>query len=285
MIRKFISAVKFLTGHDQPGALLKVWPGDTFLVSYPKSGNTWLRFLVANLLRQDSPVSLQDADRMIPAVDGRAKRYFNGMSTPRIIKSHYPFLSKYKRVIYVVRDPRDVVMSQYHYQIKRGVLEPDAPLDRFVTSFLAGDVCPYGSWGENVGSWLAARRNTPNFLLLRYEDMLASIAHEATRVADFLGLELDRSTIVLAIERSTLESMRKLEKTEGNRWASTKGTRQDMSFFRSARTGEGLTVLPEECIARIEQAFGPLMLSLDYVLSSSHKASVHAPADLTVTPG
>jgi hypothetical protein len=81
-------------------------------------------------------------------------------------------------VIYVVRDPRDVIMSQYHYQIKRGVLEQNAPLDHFVSRFIKGEVCPYGSWGENVGSWTAIRRDDPNFLLLRYEDVTMSADSE-----------------------------------------------------------------------------------------------------------
>src|SRR6266478_1029434 len=175
MIKKFISAARFLTRRDSPGRLLKPLPDDTFLVSYPKSGNTWLRFLVANLVQPDPPVTLVGADLLIPAVDGQSKKHFNQMATPRIIKSHYPFLESCKRVVYVVRDPRDVVMSQYHYQIKRGVLAPGAPVDAFVDRFLEGGVCPYGSWWENVASWLAARSRDPQFLLVRYEDMQADI--------------------------------------------------------------------------------------------------------------
>jgi hypothetical protein len=94
--------------------------------------------------------------------------------------------------------------------------------------------------------------------------MLADPVAGAMRAANFLGLRLDTARIAQAVERSSLESMRKVEKSEGKKWASTAGTRQDMSFFRSAKAGEGRATLSCESIERIERAWGPLMQSLDY---------------------
>jgi hypothetical protein len=280
MFKQFVSAVKILTRQVQPGMTLKVRPDDTFLVSYPKSGNTWMRFLIANLLQPDPPVGLLEADCIIPSVDGKAKRFFDAMKSPRVIKSHFSFIPAYKRVIYVVRDPRDVIMSQYHYQIKRGVLEQNAPLDHFVSRFIKGEVCPYGSWGENVGSWTAIRRDDPNFLLLRYEDMLANVSAGAARISDFLGLPGDSNRIALAVERSSVDNMRKVEKSEGKKWESTKGTRQDISFFRSAKSGEGRAALSRESIANLEKAWGPLMRSLNYTVATPEPLSALEPASM-----
>jgi sulfotransferase family protein len=280
MFKQFVSAVKILTRQVQPGMTLKVRPDDTFLVSYPKSGNTWMRFLIANLLQPDPPVGLLDADCLIPSVDGKPKKFFDAMKSPRVIKSHFSFIPAYKRVIYVVRDPRDVIMSQYHYQIKRGVLEQSASLDDFVSRFIKGEVCPYGSWGENVGSWTATRRDDPNFLLLRYEDMLANVSAGAARISDFLGLPSDSNRIALAVERSSVDNMRKVEKSEGKKWESTKGTRQDISFFRSAKSGEGRAALSRESIAGLERAWGPLMRSLNYVVTTAEPRSALEPASM-----
>jgi Sulfotransferase domain len=268
MINKIISVAKFVTRRDSPGRLLKTWPDDVFLVSYPKSGNTWLRFLVANLIQTDPPVGLVGADLLIPAADGQSKKYFAEMARPRIIKSHYAFQETYKRVIYVVRDPRDVVMSQYHYQIKRGVLQAGAPVEVFVERFLKGEVCPYASWFENVSSWLATRSHDPEFLLLRYEDMQADILKQTLRITGFIGMEPDPDRLATAIERSSAKRMRELEKQEGNKWGSTKGTRQDMFFVRSATSGEGRATLPPMCLEQIEGAWGPLMSSLGYHLET-----------------
>ena len=100
------------------------------------------------------------------------------MPRPRIIKSHQYFHPNYKRVIYVVRDPRDVALSQFHFHRKRKLIEDDYPIEKFVTRFVAGQTGPYGSWGDNVASWLSTRHNRPGFLLLRYEDMLEDAARE-----------------------------------------------------------------------------------------------------------
>jgi hypothetical protein len=280
MFKQFLSAAKILTRQVQPGMSLKVRSDDTFLVSYPKSGNTWMRFLIANLLQQDPSVGLLDADSLIPSVDAKSKRFFDEMKSPRVIKSHFSFIPAYKRVIYVVRDPRDVVMSQYHYQIKRGVLEQGSSLDTFVTRFLNGEVCPYGSWGDNVGSWTITRRHDVNFLLLRYEDMLSDVTSGAARISAFLGLSQDANRIATAVERSSLENMRKVEKAEGAKWDSTKGTRQDISFFRSAKSGEGRATLSRQSVERIEEAWGPLMQSVGYAVSGLNPVATLSPAPI-----
>jgi len=277
MIDKLVSAARYFTNRDVPGPGLTVNSDDTFLVSYPKSGNTWIRFLVANFVYPEAGVTLLSADRLIPNVDGQSKKYFKQMPRPRIIKSHYPFQHAYKRVIYVVRDPRDVVLSQYHYQIKRGVLPVGAPIEPFVTRFLAGEVCPYGSWGENVSSWLAARRKNPDFVLIRYEDLLRQTGAELARMAELLKIEPTPDRIALAVERSTADRMRQLEKAEGSQWASTKGTRQDMSFIRAAKDRQWKTALPQDCVAQIENAWGEGMESLGYSKNVGESAEPFAP--------
>jgi hypothetical protein len=277
MIDKLVSAARYFTNRDVPGPGLRVDSDDTFLVSYPKSGNTWIRFLVANFVCPEAGVTLLSADRLIPNVDGQSKKYFKEMPRPRIIKSHYPFQHAYKRVIYVVRDPRDVVLSQYHYQIKRGVLPVGAPIEPFVSAFLAGEVCPYASWGENVSSWLAARRKNPDFVLIRYEDLLRQTSVELARMAKLLKIEPTPDRIALAVERSTADRMRQLEKVEGSRWASTKGTRQDMSFIRAAKDRQWKTGLPQDCVAQIENAWGDWMESLGYTENVGQDAGLPAP--------
>jgi hypothetical protein len=99
--------------------------------------------------------------------------------------------------------------------------------------------------------------------------MLADVTSGASQISAFLGLGRDANRVATAVERSSLENMRKVEKAEGARWDSTKGTRQDISFFRSAKSGEGRGTLSRESIDRIERAWGPLMQSLGYAVSSA----------------
>ena len=65
---------------------------------------------------------------------------------------------------------------------------------------------------------------------------------------------------------SSADRMRQLEKAEANLWISTKNTRQDIAFVRSASKGDWKVRLPENLVAQIESAWGPLMKMLKYEL-------------------
>lgn len=251
-------------GLHSPGRNLAVFPDDTFLVSFPKSGNTWARFLIANLVRPNETIDFSNVNSVIPGPEVTRNRDLMRIPRPRIIKSHQYFDPRYKQVIYIVRDPRDVVVSQYHFQRKRKIVADGFPLSDFVSKFLAGETCFYGSWGEHVGSWLATRRGQPGFLLLRYEDMVSDSARELARVASFLGRACTNEEIDQAVQRSSADTMRQLEKSQSQLFTSTKDTRKDIPFVRAAKAGGWRTALSEESAARIEEAWGHLISWLGY---------------------
>jgi hypothetical protein len=268
MKRHVVSGVKKVFGLHHPGRTLVIFPDDVFLVSFPKSGNTWSRFLVANLLYPRQPATFANIHRLIPEPASTTKRHFDHMPRPRIIKSHECFDPRYPRVIYIVRDPRDVAVSQYHYHRKLMKIGDDSPIETFVTRFLAGETCPHGSWGQNVVTWLATREGDPRFLLLRYEDMIADTARELTKIAAFLGVSGGPQQIALAVKRSSAAQMRKLEQAQTDDCSLTKGSRKDLSFVRAAASGGWRSELPASVVAKIEAAWGPLMRHLGYELSS-----------------
>ncbi|HYU45811.1 MAG TPA: sulfotransferase domain-containing protein [Terriglobales bacterium] len=267
MIRYVVVGVKRAFGFQVPGRRLAVLPDDILLASYPKSGNTWTRFLIANLVFPDQTVDFGNLHQFVldPAVT--PQRDFRRAPRPRIVKTHGSFDPRYRRVICVVRDPRDVALSQYHYLRKLRKIDDKFPLDSFIDRFLAGQLKrELGSWGENVGSWVAARHRHPGFLLLRYEDLLAETARELTRVAHFGGFPADPERVSQAVERSSADRMRKSEKEQGERSMLIKDSRQDIPFVRSAKSGGWRSDLPESQVARIEAAWGGIMACLGYEL-------------------
>ena len=267
MFKQFVSAAKILTRQVQPGMSLKVRPDDTFLVSYPKSGNTWMRFLIANLLQQDPPVGLLDADSLIPSVDAKSKRFFDEMKSPRVIKSHFCFDPRYPKVIYIVRDPRDVVISEYHYQRKTRRISDDYTLEEYVPRFLMGKTWPEnGSWAQHVATWVTARESDPGFLLIRYETLLASTTHELARMASFLGVSVTSQRLSEVVERSSADRMRTLEALQSEQSSLMKGSRKDIAFVRSAKSGGWKSDLTEPMVAKIEAAWSPIMRYLGYEL-------------------
>src|SRR6202051_2540837 len=266
MMQRLIHGMQGARGLHHPGRNLEVWPDDVFILSFPKSGNTWIRFLIANLVYPETPADFSNINRLTPDPEALSKREMAKMPRQRILKRHQYFDPRYKRVIYVVRDPRDVALSQFHFHRKRGLIEDGYPPEKFVARFVAGETSPYGSWGENVASWLATRENRPGFLLLRYEDMLEDAARELNKVASFLEIPPDAERIANAVRRSAAEEMRKLEKTQWRLWSSIKGTRQDVPFVRAAKSGGWRTDLPEAAVAQLEAAWGHLMKHLGYEL-------------------
>jgi Sulfotransferase domain len=264
MIHKLIYGMKLLLGRDTPGRNLTVREDDVFISSYPKSGNTWTRFLVANLIHPQEAVTFLNIDHIVPDPDLRSRNFLKNCPRPRVMKSHHPFDPRYKRVICIVRDPRDVALSQYHFQIKRGLIKTGHPMEEFVQRFVAGETNEYGSWGQNVGSWLIARHHTPGFLLLRYEDLKERPEEGLAQIAGLLGLEVDGGQLARAVELSSADRMRKLEKLQAGKWASTRETRKDLAFVRSAVAGEWKSGLPHDAVAQIERAWGHIMRVLGY---------------------
>src|SRR5258707_14687106 len=260
MIYGIRRVLKYALGRDIAGRTLAVRPDDSFIVSYPRSGNTWTRFLVANLIHPEQPATFANIERLIPDWEGMSSRYVKRVPRPRIIKSHEYFDPRYKKVVYIVRDPRDVALSYYDFSRKYRQIEDSYPLTSFVHDFVAGSLSSFdwGTWGENVSSWFYTRNGRTDFLLLRYEDMLSNTAGELGKVARFLGIDATRERLTAAIERSSADRMRNLEATQGDKWVSTKDKRSDIPFVRTASSGLWKEKLPASSIAEIESAWGSL---------------------------
>lgn len=268
MIKHLIAAGKHFMGLHYPGRNLDVFPDDIFLVSYPKSGNTWTRFLVANLVHPEKNPDFANINDLIPDPEAVSKKDLERATRPRIIKSHQYFDPRYQKVIYIVRDPRDVVLSEYYFDIKRRAIADDYPLQKFVSRFVRGELNhPYGTWGENAASWFYARGRDPRFLLVRYESLQSNVMEEMQRIADFLGLAANRQSLAFAVEQSSANRMRELEQRQSHLWSSTRETRRDRPFVRAAKSGGWKAELPESAIAEIESKWGTLMREMNYELA------------------
>ncbi|MGO8793595.1 MAG: sulfotransferase domain-containing protein [Candidatus Sulfotelmatobacter sp.] len=278
MLRQIKYAVKYALGLDRAGRNYTVYADDTFLVSYPKSGNTWVRFLLANLLHPEETVGFSNINRLLPAPGVSSKRFLRKLPRPRILKSHEAFDVRFRKVIYLVRDPRDVAVSEYHFDLKKRYIDSTVSLEQFVKRFIAGQTAGYGSWWEHAAGWIAARHGSPGFLLVRYEDLLADSEGETARIAEFLGIQASPERLRGAVERSSADRMRKLEKQQADRWTGTRDTRQDIPFVRAATAGGWRRDLPAPLVEEIETAWAPLLNFLGYELVSRQSDSTVIPA-------
>lgn len=268
MIYGIKAITKFFLGIDKADRNFAVYLDDTFLVSYPRSGNTWTRFLIANLVYPEKNVSFANIESLIPDTASQSNRALKRTPRPRIIKTHQYFDHRYPKTIYIVRDPRDIALSYYDFQRRSRQIEDGYELERYVDDFVSGRLssADWGTWAENVASWIFTRGQRKEFLLLRYEDMIKDPASELARIAAFLGVEPSTAELHKAIELSSADRMRKLEKLEALQWIGTRNHRKDIPFVGKARSGGWRTSLPERSVHQIESAWGELMTVLGYEL-------------------
>lgn len=257
-IRLGVSSARDITTFDD----------DTFIVSYPKSGNTWVRFLIANLLRTNEDISFANIEQKIPDIYQHTNRNLTNFSRPRILKSHEYFNPIYKNVIYIIRDPRSVVISYYNYLKNDRNMDSVSSLSSFVDVFICGNIDGYGSWGQHVGSWLWEVRNNKNMLLLKYEGLLENTERELEKISCFLNIEVTHEDILRTIELSSFSHMRELEVQQPEYMGKSRHDliRNDIPFVREGKAREWESILSPVDRQKIEKTWSGLLKEFDYLV-------------------
>lgn len=91
IVRVLEQVARVVTGRQMAGRNLTVFPDDIFLTSYPRSGNTWSRFLIGNLIYQDEPTTFLNVEERIPEIYFNSDHRLRALIRPRILKSHECF--------------------------------------------------------------------------------------------------------------------------------------------------------------------------------------------------
>nr|XP_054767555.1 sulfotransferase 1C2A-like [Lytechinus pictus] len=110
------------------------------------------------------------------------------------------------QVIYVARNPKDTAVSYYHFCRYIPILPTYESWDVFFEEFLANRA-PQGSWFENVLPWWR-KRNHPNVLFLKYEDMKKDLTGAVRQIAEFMGKSPSDDVIAKIAEASTFKAMK-----------------------------------------------------------------------------
>lgn len=273
-----------------------------WLASYPKSGNTWFRAFITNLMGSDDEpsginsltgelassriffdaMSGTDSSNLFPdEVDELLPAFFNKFSRDSkdvcYLKTHdaYRYLPDTRPVfppeatrcaIYMVRNPLDVAPSfAYFMDIDLDNAIARLNNDEYVLNAERNDITSQLSqkllsWSGHVMSWL----NVPSGMmvhLLRYEDMIRHPAKTFEKAVKTIGLEKSKGEIERALEFSSFEKLRELERQEGFRekppWA--------QSFFRQGKAGAWRATLTEKQIGVIITKHGEIMRRLGYL--------------------
>ena len=232
----------------------EIFPDDLMIVSYPRSGNTWVRFLLANLVANpDQPLDFQAMENLVPDIH-KASEWdkLREMPSGRMIKSHMPYDPAYKKVIYIVRDGRDAKVSHYHYHCPHN-------FQATFLKFLQTDVWP-GPWHRHVESWLDHTYNN-FFLLVRYEDLLEQPIEQLRRIADFANLPNDEERLARAVKYSAFDSLKKIEME----WGYCQVRSPDFKFFRKGTCDQWKEYFGPEHKDLFKQYANPTLRHLGYI--------------------
>jgi hypothetical protein len=183
---------------------------DVMVASYPRSGNTWLRFMLTRILTGKS-AGFDNVNSVIAEVGIHKDALPLLPGEGRLIKTHELYRPAYKRAIYLVRDLRDSLLSQYSREKELGLVWW-ADFDGYIEAFLKGTINGFGSWQEHVPNWLdspLAKRG--DILVVPFEQMRKNPQEKLEVILDYLGFKIDPQVIAEAIADNTLERMRERE--------------------------------------------------------------------------
>jgi peroxiredoxin len=232
-------------------------PNDIFIVTYPRSGTTWMQMILYQLTTDGSMDVPHIAERC-PWFERstRSGCGFENLAGPRIFKSHLSYRAIPKgpgRYIYVARNGQDVAIS--YFNLYRNYNQYEGTFDEFFQRFMRGKL-HYGSWFDHVEGWRKHRHDL-NILFLSYEELTRDLEGCIRRISAFCQINVPEEKLPRIVERCSFEFMKQHEKKFDPAlemlWEN--GTQLD-SFLRVGRAGEGARELSKEQRTRFAQVLG-----------------------------
>lgn len=233
-----------------------ILPSDVVVVGPMKSGNTWFRFLIAGAIFGVDVRAAPSRLVYLLAPDVELDRYYVRHGPTVFFKSHEFPKPEYRRVIYLLRDGRDVMVSLFHHmQSLRG---PEN-VDFMDLASGARDPC---RWDEHVEAWMA-NPHEAEMITIRYEDLVTDGVKELRRLCEFVGVEREDAVLESALSNTRLDQMRDIERRYGTiyhpRWD------RNRRFFRRGEIGSYRDEMPPEVLAAFVDRAGPMLRKTGYL--------------------
>ncbi|KAL8220170.1 UNVERIFIED_CONTAM: hypothetical protein K2H54_039969 [Gekko kuhli] len=134
-------------------------------------------------------------------------------SNVRFLASHLPFqlfpksfFHSKAKIIFTMRNPKDVMISLYHFGKSLKALKEPKCLEELLEEFLGGKV-PYGSWFDHVKGWMKLK-GRDNFFLVTYEELQQDLRGCVEKICRFVGKELTSQQINSVVENSSFQKMK-----------------------------------------------------------------------------
>lgn len=234
---------------------------DIYIVSYPKSGNTWLLFLIANTILKylgiEYNVNLFNIHAVIPDVHNSRDIPNELQFTPfrRIIKNHSNYNPYYNQMYLLIRNPSDVMVSYYYF--KKSLNQIDMSLSKFIRNKSYG----IENWVRHIESWFEMSTPSQQIRLIHYENLKKEPFEELSKLFNTMGFEIDPEIINFAIDRSSFEYMKTIE--EKHKSFST-AKYENYRFLRKGVVGDGRDSFSEEDMEFIRSKVSNILKLIGY---------------------
>lgn len=247
---------------------------DVFLASYPRSGNTWLRFVLSEALTGKS-IDFDNVDNFIPELKWHRGAVPILENHGRLIKTHERWRQEYRKAIYIIRDVRDVALSQFARSAQLGIVDPN--LDEFLLAFLEGraQAHPYGAWAPHLRAWLdGPLAQEGKLLVVKFEDLRRKPEEQLTRMLEFVHGPSGPETVSTALANNSVEQMRAKEERSRKLYQSTTEVGR---FVRKGAVQGWRTSLSPAQLQLFEQYAGRELARAGYPSASEVASAASAP--------
>ncbi|XP_029928314.1 amine sulfotransferase-like [Myripristis murdjan] len=241
----------FISGTHDPDEVdqinnLEIRDTDVFVITYPKSGTIWLQQILRLIeTRGDIPDSanMMNSD-CVPWIElvGKVKEFITAPS-PRLRVTHlqYKFMplalsQKKGKVIYVARNPKDVLVSYFYFHKLATMLETPENFSIFFEKFIRGDVFG-GCWFEHIKSWYS-HKDDMNILFITYEEMVQNLHLVVKKISSFLGKDLTDQQQANVVKYSTFRNMKQIPQANYQLISDQLLDHQQGTFMRKGTIGD-----------------------------------------------
>ncbi|XP_076592839.1 sulfotransferase family 5A, member 1 [Chaetodon auriga] len=260
---------------------------DILIVSYPKSGTTWMQEIVTLISSRGDPHLSQTVPNWARA-PWLEQHYFTAVleassTTPRVITTHLPhhllgpaLQDSKAKIIYVSRNPKDVLVSFYHFHKMANFLPEAGTFPEFLHQFLEGTLS-YGSWFDHVKDWTSQTATMNNLLHMTYEEMSLDLQGTIKRVSSFLQCPLAEDELNNCVKHCSFSSMKDNKMVNYTLIAEEIMDHSKGAFMRRGKIGDWKNMFTDEQNQYFTSIFKAKMhnCTLEFVWEEGDKEEKH----------
>jgi hypothetical protein len=218
-----------------------------FLVSFPKTGRTWLNYMLKQMVKQSNHPLKNNENFIFNEHDNSEIIIENGTRNNPLDVFKFTSRKRYRRgkVLFLVRDPRDVVVSHFHQVTKRA---KNPFVFNSISDFVKDDILGFKRIIQYYNLWFFQKDIPKDFLLIKYEDLLNQGVDTLSEINKFFNIDITKDKIEKIYSESSADKMRKKEKENKLEGFTDFGKDRDKLKVRNAKSGGFINELSEDDI-------------------------------------